>query len=152
MAQGRYGFHLQVYGEPHEADNPVYVNIVPITIEIPISRHLACKIASIGSIRIGSEVGVGNLGGSFGIPWYLQSLEDGPDGFFVGPIVLISKNQYTREIVISSAIDLGYSFLLSDHISLSAGAEIGLSTFFPPDDPIANRPHFGPAVYLYFSP
>ena len=147
---GRLGVHFQVYGEPHEEDNPLYINVVPLTYEHPLAKHMTLKVGTIASLRISDGVSLGNVGAKAGLPFYLSAIEESRmRGFFVGPLVQASRNFYTEEIVVSSAIDLGYSFYIGQRLSMSLGGEVGVSAFFLNGE-TALRPHFGPGIYLYF--
>lgn len=141
--------HFQIYGEPHEEANPIYVNVFPLTYEHPMSSRLSLKTGTIISLRFADTISLGNTGIKLGLPLYLSTFQDGHmAGFFAGPLVQVSRNNHTREIVISSAIDLGYSLYFSDSISMTIGLEGGVSTFFLDGD-IALRSHIGPGIYLF---
>lgn len=146
----RWGVHVQIYGEPHEDGNPVYVNVLPLTYERPLTGHMTVKTGAIVSLRFADGVTLGNLGFKAGLPLYSTEIANGRmEGFFAGPLVQLSRNVHTRERVVSAALDLGYSFYPADWLSMTVGGEAGFSTFFL-DGEIAFRPHFGPGVYLYF--
>jgi hypothetical protein len=147
---GRLGGHLQVYGEPHEEDTPLYINVVPLIYEHPLASRMTLKVGTILALRFADGVSLGNVGGKVGLPLYLSLIEESRmRGFFAGPLVQVSRNLHTREVVISSAIDLGYSFYLGERLSMSLGVEAGVSTFLL-EGQVANRPHIGPGLYLYF--
>jgi len=146
---GRWGIHFQVYAEPHEADNPVYVNVLPLVYEHPLNEYVTVKAGALCGLRIADGVSLGNIGLSLGLPVYPFGFGEGPEGFFIGPLVLASRNIHTGETVISTAADAGYAFTITGSLGMTLGAEVGVSTFFKDGD-TALRPHYGPAVYLYF--
>ena len=146
---GRFGVHFQIYSEPHETDEPVYVNIFPLTYEKPLNDFMCFKTGTILGLRIADTVSLGNAGIMAALPFYPFSGERTNDGVFLGPIALASYNIHTEEFVISTALDAGYSIFFSDHISMTFGGELGVSTFFSSGD-IFFLPHLGPAIYLYF--
>jgi len=145
----RWGIHFQVYAEPHEPDNPLYVNVLPIVYETSIASSATLKVGTVVGLRIADSVSLGNVGLSAGVPLFPFGATDDFYGFFAGPIVTTSYNFHTTEIVVSAAADVGYSFLIGYPFSLTLGGEIGVSAFFV-DGTTAFRPHYGPAVYLYF--
>jgi len=146
---GRWGVHVQVYGEPHEPDRPVYVNVLPLVYEAPVSSRLSLKVGTIFGLRVADSISVGNVGLAAALPVYPSGTDDGLAGLFVGPIVLASYNMHTDEIVVSTAVDAGYSLVFDGPFSLTLGGELGVSVFFS-DTGVALRPHYGPAVYFYF--
>lgn len=91
----------------------------------------------------------GNVGLSAGVPLFPFGATDDFYGFCAGPIVTTSYNFHTGEVVVSAAADVGYSFFIGYPFSLTLGGEIGVSAFFF-GGTTAFRPHYGPAVYLYF--
>ncbi|THB66204.1 MAG: hypothetical protein D6B26_03025 [Spirochaetaceae bacterium] len=149
---GRAGVHFQVYGEPHEEGNPLYINVLPLTCEQPLLSHMAIKAGTIMSLRISEadSVGLGNLGLKVGMPFYFTDIrQNRAAGFFLGPLLQLSRNFHTREYVISSAVDLGYSLLFTENLSMTLGGEVGFSTFFL-DGQVDFRMHLGPGIYFYF--
>lgn len=148
-AADRWGIHFQVYGEPHEPDNPVYVNVLPLVYETQIANRATLKLGSVVGLRVADGVTLGNVGVSAGMPIFPFGARDGYFGFFAGPIITASYNFHTGETVVSTAADIGYSFPVGTPISMTLGGEIGVSTFFV-DGTTVFRPHFGPAIYLYF--
>lgn len=146
---GRLGIHFQIYSEPHETDEPLYINILPVTYEKPVNSLMSFKAGTILGLRIADSVTIGNAGLMAALPFYPFEAERSNEGAFFGPIVLASYNLHTEEFVISSAVDAGYSIFFNDHISMTFGGEFGVSTFFNGGD-IFCLPHIGPAVYLYF--
>jgi hypothetical protein len=148
-AGGRWGIHVQVYAEPHEPDNPVYVNVLPLVYEHTLNGHVTVKAGAVCGLRIADGVSLGNLGFSLTLPVYPFGFEGTPEGFFIGPRIITSQNIHTGETVISTAADAGYAFSITDSLAMTLGAELGISTFFKDGD-TALRPHYGPAVYLYF--
>jgi hypothetical protein len=146
---GRWGIHFQIYTEPHEADNPIYVNVLPLVYEHCLNAYTTLKAGAVCGLRLADGVSLGNLGISLGIPVYPLGYADSPDGFFVGPLVIASRNFHTGESVLSTAADAGYAFSIGGTMGLTLGVELGVSTFFS-EEGTAMRPHYGPAVYLYF--
>jgi hypothetical protein len=146
---GRWGIHFQVYAEPHETDNPVYVNVLPLVYEHTLGGHVTVKAGAVCGLRIADGVSLGNLGLSLTLPVYPFGFDGGPEGFFIGPRIMASQNLHTGETVISTAADAGYAFTITGSLGMTLGAELGVSTFFLDGD-TALRPHCGPAVYLYF--
>ena len=146
---GRIGIHFQIYAEPHEADEPIYINILPLTYEKPVNGWMSFKAGTILGLRIADSITIGNAGIMAALPFYPFIEEKSNEGFFVGPIILASYNIHTAEFVISTAADAGYSIFFNDNISMTFGGELGVSTFFTSDD-IFWLPHLGPAIYLYF--
>ena len=146
---GRTGIHFQVYAEPHETDEPLYINILPLTFEKPLNGFMSFKAGTILGLRIADSVTIGNAGIMAALPFYPFESERANEGVFIGPIVLASYNMHTDEFVVSTAADAGYSVFFSENISMTFGGEAGVSTFFSNGD-IFCLPHFGPAIYLYF--
>lgn len=109
----RLGIHFQVYGEPHEPDNPLYVNVLPLVSETTLGKYLTVKAGTILSLRISDGVTLGNLGFIAGLPFFPFGMNDRLEGFFIGPLVLGSCNVHTSEIVVSTALDAGYSFYIT---------------------------------------
>ena len=147
---GRLGVHFQIYGEPHEEGTPIYVNVLPLTYEHPLGQRVSVKAGTILSLRFGGGVALGNMGAKVGFPVYLSSDQDSAmRGVFGGPLVQVSKNLHTSELVTSTAIELGYSLSLGDRRSMNLGGEVGVSVFVL-DGETAVRPHLGPGSYLFF--
>ena len=146
---GRIGIHFQVYSEPHETDEPIYINILPLTYEKPVNNWLSFKAGTILGLRIAESVTIGNAGIMAALPFYPFAAERDNEGVFLGPIVLASYNIHTDEFVISSALEAGYSLFFNAHVSMTFGGEFGVSTFFADSD-VFFLPHIGPAIYLYF--
>jgi len=140
----RWGIHFQVYAEPHEPDNPLYVNVLPVVYETSIASAATFKVGTVVGLRIAETVTLGNVGLSAGVPLFPFGATDDFYGFFAGPIVTASYNFHTSEIVVSTAADVGYSFLIGAPFSMTLGGEIGVSAFFV-DGTTAFRPHFGHA-------
>lgn len=147
-AQDRWGIHFQVYGEPHEADNPLYINVLPIVYETGLNSFATVQVGSVLGLRIASSIGIGNVGLMAGVPFFPLSAGVGPYGFFAGPIVTASYNLHTSEMVVTPAADLGYSFSPGEPFAMTLGGELGASVFFL-DGEATVRPHLGPAIYVY---
>lgn len=146
---GRWGIHFQVYAEPHETDNPVYVNVLPLVYEYALNGYTTLKAGTVCGLRFADGITLGNVGISLGLPVFPFGFSGSPDGFFIGPLVIASKNFHTDEIVVSTAADAGYGFIITGTLGMTLGAELGVSTFFSEAGTVM-RPHYGPAVYLYF--
>lgn len=117
--------------------------------ETAIGEVASLKVGTVVGLRIADGVRLGNVGVSVGVPFYPFGMAPGLTGLFAGPIVTTSYNLYTGELVISAAADIGYSVTIAGPVSMTFGGELGVSTFFL-DGETAVRPHFGPAVYLFF--
>ncbi len=50
---GRWGVHVQIYSEPHEDGNPVYVNVLSQAIDLGYSFYPAERL----SMTVGGELG-----------------------------------------------------------------------------------------------
>ena len=147
---GRWGVHFQIYGEPHEEGTPIYLNVVPLTYEYPLGQRVSLKAGTIFSLRFGGGVNLGNVGAKVGLPVYFSSDQDSAmRGLFGGPLVQVSKNLHTTELVTSAAIELGYSLPLGDRMSMNLGGELGISVFVL-DGETSVGPHLGPSIYLFF--
>lgn len=119
--------------EPYYDSGELDINILPIVYQRSMTRRIDLRLAS--TINYGIRNGkdrLSHIGLEIGAPTFLKKKEDYSEiskGFFVAPIVSISRNNEANHTNIGAWIEPGYNILFENQWALSLGLQFG-GTYF----------------------
>lgn len=144
------GFTAEPYYDKNEFD----INIIPVTIQMPISKRLDIRLITLANYHFGGkENGFSDIGFQFVLPFYLKKKEAPniiPQGFYLGPVLGIGRNLINDHYTTTLAIEPGYQFPTKKSFSISMGLQLGGSYFTYDNQPNILRSHFGFKVNIGF--
>ncbi|MCX6224334.1 MAG: hypothetical protein NTV01_06220 [Bacteroidia bacterium] len=123
---------------------PWDINIIPITFEFAVNRHLALRIHPIWDIelrpypyhRVSAAIGV-----EIAAPIYLslKNTEEGHRGFYLAPVITPGYNKLNDYNLFRVCGELGFSLLFAYRWSFSIAAQSGVEFQKYPDDQFIRR-------------
>jgi len=140
--------------EPYYDKNEFDLNIIPITFQMPISKHIDVRLISLANYHFGGkENGFSDIGFQFVLPIYFKKKEMAkiiPQGLYLGPVLGIGRNLINDHYTTTLAIEPGYQFPTKKSFSISMGLQLGGSYFAYDNQPNVWRNHFGFKVNIGF--
>ncbi len=121
-------FTKETFYEKNEFD----INILPITIQIPVAKRIDMRATSEVNYHFGPSNGISDVGIQFVIPVYLKKKEytkSISQGFYAGPVLGLGTNHINDHNTLTLAIEPGYMFKPSKSFSLALGLQLGASYF-----------------------
>lgn len=137
--------------EPFYEEGEFDLNIVPLVIEKPISQRINLRLITLANYHFGAENGFSDIGGQLVAPIFIKKMEsknDLPVGFYVGPILGFGRNLINDHYTLTTGIEPGYLFDVTEKFNLSLGMQLGGSYFMYDNKPSIWRQHFGIKVNL----
>jgi len=142
-----FGINPSVTVEPYYNSGELDINVLPIVYQRSFTNRLDVRLTSILNygIRNGNDR-FSHFGIEFGTPIFFKKKEDRLElskGFFVVPILSLTRNNEANHTNIGTWIEPGYNFLFENEFALSLGLQIGGTYFY--NDSSANTwgNHFG---------
>ena len=141
------GINPSVTIEPYYEAGELDVNIFPIVYQRSITNRLDLRLASTINYGIRNENDkLSHIGLEVGAPIFFKKKEDRAEiskGFFIAPILSMSRNNEANHTNIGTWIEPGYNMLFENKFALSIGLQIGGTYFI--NDSSANTwgNHFG---------
>jgi hypothetical protein len=132
------GLQPSVSAEPFdEYRSAVNLNLIPLSIEYAINRHLSVRILPKMDIQFRPEFPsvISKVGLKFTVPYYfsLKNSEEGQRGFYAGPTIGMEMNRLNNYYLINGFAEAGYAFLFQNVLSISLGAMAGASIQYNPE-------------------
>ena len=130
------------------------VNVIPLVIEIPLSKCVDLRLTSIGNYHFGGEEnGFSDLGFQLLTPVFLkrkEAVNEKSSGIYIAPVGGYGRNLLYDHNTYVLAAEAGYLFPTNNRFSLSLGVQLGGSYFDYDDESDLWRQHFGIKVNLGF--
>jgi hypothetical protein len=141
------GLNPSLTVEPFYEKGEMDINIIPIVYQRSLTNRVDLRITSICNFGIrnnGNEISHFGLETAF--PIFLKQKEDkkqSSKGFFVAPILSLTRNRMEKHNNGGLWIEPGYNLLFDNKIAMSFGLQIG-GTYFSYDNGQTNwKNHFG---------
>ncbi len=142
-----FGINPSVTVEPYYNSGELDINVLPIVYQRSITNRLDVRLTSILNygIRNGNDR-LSHIGGEIGTPIFFKKKVDRLElskGFFIAPILSLTRNNEANHTNIGTWIEPGYNILFENEFALSLGLQIGGTYFL--NDSSANTwgNHFG---------
>jgi len=142
-------FTKETFYEKNEFD----INIVPLTIQVPLGKLIDIRVTSEVNYHFGPTKGVSDVGAQFVLPVYFKKKENAKTmshGFYAGPVVGLGTNLINNHNTLTVAVEPGYMFKANKRFSLALGLQLGASYFDYFDKPNVWRSHFGVKINVGF--
>ncbi len=144
------GFTVEPFYEKNEFD----INIIPITLQIPLGKRIDFRITTLANYHFGGKKnGFSDLGFQFVLPVYLKKKENtktSSKGFYIGPVIGIGRNMLNDHYTTTLAIEPGFQFPAMRSFAISMGLQFGGSYFAYDNQPNVWRNHFGFKINIGF--
>jgi len=129
------------------------INLLPLTLEYAINRHLGFRIHSIWDLQIRPEFPAvfSKAGVEIGVPYYfsLKNNEEGQRGFYAAGLVSLLYHRLNDFYEGGVAAEAGYAFLFGRMFSISIAGQAGLRLQQDPDNPVMRViPYTAPRITL----
>lgn len=145
-----FGINPSITVEPYYDAGELDVNIVPLVYQRTITNRFDARLTSILNygIRKGSNR-LSHIGAEAAVPVFIKRKANKSDvskGFFVAPILSLTRNNEASHTNIGTWAEPGYHLLFENNFALSLGIQIG-GTYFVNDDATNDwGSHFGVKV------
>lgn len=127
------------------------INILPLVFQIPLNERLDLRFTTI------YNYGIRNYGNRFfhagletALPvFFKEKSADSPsEGFYVAPILSLSRNRFDKYYNSGIWFEPGYMFLIGKKMGLSLGVQFGATYFSHKHNRDIIKSHFGLKVIL----
>jgi hypothetical protein len=145
-----FGVNPSITVEPYYNSGELDINVLPIVYQRTVNYRLDIRATSILNygIRNGKNK-ISHIGIELGTPIHFKKKENKLElskGFFIAPILSLTRNNEANHTNIGTWIEPGYNFLFENNFALSLGLQIG-GTYFMNDNSSNNwGNHFGVKV------
>lgn len=133
--------------EPFYEKGEMDINIFPVVYQRPLTKRVDIRFTSICNLGIrnaGNEIS--HLGLETAFPVFFRAKEDkkvSSKGFFVAPIVSLTRNRIEAHNNIGLWLEPGYHLLFDNKVAMSFGLQLGATYFDYNDGATKWRNHFG---------
>lgn len=145
-----FGINPSVTVEPYYESGELDINVFPIVYQRSITNRLDLRLASTVNYGIRNENdNFSHIGLEVGTPIFLKKKEDRAEiskGFFIAPILSMSRNNEANHTNIGTWIEPGYNILFENNFALSIGLQIGGTHFVYDGSANTWGNHFGVIV------
>ncbi|HCP17461.1 MAG: hypothetical protein QME48_00385 [bacterium] len=134
-------FNPQIYFEPIEQNNTLYLNLFPLSTELAFAEKNGIKFTPIVGLKLYSYgVRFGQIGLSFSVPTYQKgrSKDGAYSGYFTSGYTKVVYNPSESYSAFTLANENGISFYFRENLSLSFSVQAGYTYFFF-SDPSLNK-------------
>jgi len=141
------GLSPSITVEPYYDLGELDINILPVVYQVSISRRVDFRATSIFNygIRNGADK-ISHFGLETAIPIFLKQKESKTDlsrGFFLAPIISITRNSSASHSNIGAWLEPGYNLLFDNRFALSFGLQLGGTYFIYDNSNNTWGSHFG---------
>ena len=123
------------------------INIIPIVLQMPLSKKFDLRLTTLGNYHFGGTEGFSDLGLQAVVPYFIFSKKEKTNskshGFYAGPVLGFGRNLLNDHYTTTLGIEPGYMFETEKHFTLSLGLQFGGSYFTYDDQSDIWRNHFG---------
>lgn len=133
--------------EPYYNDKEFDVNILPLVLQKPVASRLDIRMTTILNYGIrNTQNAISHFGFEGAMPIYSKKRDpelNFSKGFYVAPIVGLTRNRNEKNNNLGLWIEPGHSFLFEKKLALTIGIQLGATYFY--NDLLPNRwgNHFG---------
>jgi len=135
-------------------DRPlVNINLIPLTLEYAVNRHIGVRFHSIWDLQIRPEFPtvLSTVGLEIAIPYYfsLKNTEEGHRGFYAAPVITPEFYRLNQFYSLGLALEAGYSILFGRGWSFTIAGQAGVRLQIDPDNPyMRTLPYSAPRLAL----
>ena len=145
-----FGITPSVTVEPYYNSGELDINILPVVYQRSFTNRLDVRLTSILNygIRNGNDR-ISHIGIEAGMPIFLKKKEDKAEiseGFFIAPIIGLTRNNEANHTNIGTFIEPGYNILFENNWALSLGVQFGGTYFLNDNSDNEWGNHFGVIV------
>lgn len=131
------GINPSVTVEPYYESGELDINVFPLVYQRSFSKRLDFRLTSILNYGVRKEADrLSHFGLELGLPVFIQKKEnkgEPSEGFFIAPILSLTRNNEEKHTNVGTHIEPGYNFLFENNFALSLGIHLG-ATFFINDN------------------
>lgn len=143
------GLTKETFYEKNEFD----INVIPIVLQTSLSKRMDIRAVTLANYHFGPSSQFSDLGVNVIAPIYFKKKENVSDissGFYLGPMLGMSKNLVNKHNTLNTAAELGYLFPTEKSFTLMMGIQMGASYFAYENQENIWRNHFGFKINLGF--
>ena len=121
-------FTKETFYEKNEFD----INIVPLMVQLPITRMVDLRVTSEVNYHFGPTDGISDVGAQFVAPIYFKKKETSKSmshGLYAGPVVGLGTNLINDHNTLTLAVEPGYMFKANKSFTIALGLQLGASYF-----------------------
>lgn len=132
-----FGINPSMTVEPFYDKGELDINILPIVYQRPLSDRFDIRLTSILNLGVrnnGNEIS--HIGFETGLPIFFKTKQiknEISKGFFVAPILSLTRNRIEKHYSLGLWIEPGYNLLFDNNFAMTFGLQLG-GTYFPYDD------------------
>lgn len=131
------GINPSVTVEPFYEKGEFDVNIFPLVYQRPLTRRLDLRLTSVANLGVRANgAAMSHFGGEAALPVFFRakdSRKERSSGFFVAPIVSLTRNRVEQHNNLGLWLEPGYNLLFENGFALAFGLQLG-GTYFAYDD------------------
>jgi hypothetical protein len=131
------GLNPSVTVEPFYDIGELDINILPIVYQTSLTKRLDVRITSILNLGIRNEGNeISHFGLETALPIFFKAKQDkseSSNGFFVAPVVSLTRNRMEEHNNIGLWVEPGYHLLFANNFAISFGLQFG-GTYFSYDN------------------
>lgn len=146
------GLQPAITQEPFYDKGEFDINIIPLTVEFPVSKSIDLRFTSIVNYHIGGKEGVSDLGLQLVAPVFFldkrEAINTKSGGFYLGPLLGFGRNLLNDHYTTTVGVEPGYLFKTEEKFTLSLGLQFGGSYFSYDTEPNVWHNHFGFKINL----
>ncbi len=147
-----FGINPSVTVEPFYEEGELDINIFPIVYQRSLTKRFDIRLTSILNLGVrndGNEIS--HIGFEAGLPMFLKSKETKNEiskGFFVAPLLSITRNRMEEHNSLGLWIEPGYNLLFDNDFAMTFGVQLG-GTYLPQENGQTKwGSHFGIKVII----
>jgi hypothetical protein len=131
------GINPSITVEPFYDKGELDINIFPFVYQRSITKRFDIRLTSILNLGVrnnGNEIS--HIGLETGLPIFIKSKESQNEiskGFFIAPILSLSRNRIEKHNSLGLWIEPGYNLLFDNDFAMTFGLQLG-GTYFPHDN------------------
>jgi len=146
------GITPSVTVEPYYDEGELDVNIFPLVYQRPLTKRVDIRLTSILNLGVrndGNEIS--HIGFEAGLPIFLKTKETKHEmskGFFVAPILSLTRNRIEEHNNLGLWIEPGYNLLFDNNFAMTFGLQLGGTYFSHDNEQTKWGNHFGVNIII----
>ncbi len=135
IAQSRpwfVGVQPGITKEKFYMENEFDMNVIPIVVQTPLTKRFDLRQVTLVNYHFGEQNRFSDIGINVIAPYTFRTKENILDrtyGFYLGPMIGVSRNNLNMHNTLNLAGELGYMFEASKRFTLSLGVQYGRTYF-----------------------
>ena len=138
--------------EPFYDKGEMDINIFPLVYQRAFTKRLDIRLTTILNLGIRNHgIEISHYGIETALPIFFISKEiikEGSKGFFLAPIISLTRNRIEEHNNVGLWIEPGYNLLFDDKFAMSFGLQFGGTYFAYDDEQTKWRNHFGVKIII----